>query len=245
MTNIIAHRGACKLAPQNTIPAFLKAIELGANGIENDVHLTKDGVLVICHNYSIDETSNGTGDISDYTLEELKRFDFGSYFSQEFAGTQIPTLDEFLEIAKPLTIMNIELKSPKQKGTDIVKKTIDTVKQHGMLDKLLISSFDDTLLVEAKQIDSSVRTGFLYSPDSPKIDEMFDRPVEFALEIGADALHPLCFFADEEYVQKAHENHLIVNPWTVDYPEGMRALSEWGCDGIITDVPDLAVQVLR
>ena len=99
MTKILAHRGANKHAPQNTIPAFLKAIELGADGVENDVHLTKDGELVICHNYTIDETSDGKGNISDYTLEELKKFDFGSYFSPDFAGTKIPTLHEFLEIA--------------------------------------------------------------------------------------------------------------------------------------------------
>ena len=113
MTKILAHRGANKHAPQNTIPAFLKAIELGADGVENDVHLTKDGELVICHNYTIDETSDGKGNISDYTLEELKKFDFGSYFSPDFAGTKIPTLHEFLEIADPFSIINVEIKSPK------------------------------------------------------------------------------------------------------------------------------------
>ena len=80
MTKILAHRGANKHAPQNTIPAFLKAIELGADGVENDVHLTKDGELVICHNYTIDETSDGKGNISDYTLEELKKFEFWLLF---------------------------------------------------------------------------------------------------------------------------------------------------------------------
>ena len=165
MTKILAHRGANKHAPQNTIPAFLKAIELGADGVENDVHLTKDGELVICHNYTIDETSDGKGNISDYTLEELKKFDFGSYFSPDFAGTKIPTLHEFLEIADPFSIINVEIKSPKSGEKDIVRKTIACVKAHHLFDRLIISSFDPRLLVEAKEIDPNTRTGFLYSPD--------------------------------------------------------------------------------
>ena len=149
MTKILAHRGANKHAPQNTIPAFLKAIELGAEGVENDVHLTKDGALVICHNYTIDETSDGKGNISDYTLEELKRFDFGAYFSPDFKGTQIPTLHEFLDIADPFEIINVEIKSPKSGEKEIVRKTIECVKEHHLFDRLIISSFDPRLLVEA------------------------------------------------------------------------------------------------
>ena len=244
MTKILAHRGANKAAPQNTIPAFLKAIEMGAHGVENDVHLTADGHLVIVHDYAIDNMSNGTGLVSDYTLEELKKFDFGSYFSPEFAGTQIPTLHEFLDIADKFEVINIEIKSPKQKGTDIVKKTIDAVKEHGLFDRLVISSFDDTLLVEAKEIDKTVKTGLLYSPDSPIIEKVFDDPFAYAKKIGADALHPLCFYVDEEYIETAHKNGLIVNPWCVNLPEGMKAMSEWECDGIISDVPDLCVETI-
>lgn len=245
MVQIIAHRGACQAAPQNTIPAFLKAIEMGADGIENDVHLTKDGKIVICHNYDIDETSDGKGTIADYTLDELKKFDFGSYFSEKFKGAQIPTLEEYLDIAGPLKVMNVEIKPPQQKGSAIVRRTIETVRERGMLDKLLISSFDEEVIKEVKAIDPSVKTGFLYSIESPNIDVIHEDPFRYAEELGADALHPLCFFPDEEYVEKAHAHHLIVNPWTVNYEDGMLAMRDWGCDGIITDVPDLAVKTLR
>ena len=110
--NIIAHRGANKRAPQNTLPAFQKAIEMGTDGFETDVHLSKDGVPVICHNYTIDETSNGTGKIEEMTLEELKKYDFGSYYDPKFKDTPLPTLDEFLDLAtgKGLKVLNIELK---------------------------------------------------------------------------------------------------------------------------------------
>lgn len=87
---VIAHRGANKYAPQNTLAAFKKAYELGCDGFETDVHITKDGKVVICHNYTIDETSTGKGKVADMTLDELKGYDFGSYYSKKFEGTEIP-----------------------------------------------------------------------------------------------------------------------------------------------------------
>lgn len=245
MTKILAHRGANRAAPQNTIPAFLKAIEMGAHGVENDVHLTADGRLVIVHDYEIDNMSNGKGKVSDYTLEELKGFDFGSYFSPDFEGTRIPTLEEFLDIADPFEIINIEIKSPEKKGTDIVGKTVEAVKAFGLLDRLIISSFDADLLTEVKGIDSKIKTGLLYSPDSPIIEKIFDDPFGFAKSIKADALHPFCFYVDEEYIETAHKNGFIVNPWCVNLPAGIKAMDDWGCDGIITDVPDVCAQTLK
>ena len=89
---VITHRGANRYAPQNTLPAFQRAVEIGTDGFETDVHITKDGHVVLCHNYTIDETSNGKGLISQMTLEELKNYDFGSYFSKKFAGTTTPLM---------------------------------------------------------------------------------------------------------------------------------------------------------
>ena len=120
---VISHRGANKQAPQNTIPAFEKSIEIGVDGFETDVHMSRDGVPVICHNYTIDETSNGIGAISDMTLEQLRSYDFGSYFHDEFRGTKLPTLDEFLILCETadIEIMNIELKTPLSGEKGIVK----------------------------------------------------------------------------------------------------------------------------
>lgn len=108
---VIAHRGANKLAPQNTIHAFLKAAELKSDGVETDVHVTKDGELVLCHNGTVDKTSDGKGRISDMSLSDLKRFDFGSWFGRRFKNTTIPTLDEFLQTMKDtaVSVLNIEL----------------------------------------------------------------------------------------------------------------------------------------
>ena len=243
MTKIIAHRGANRFAPQNTLPAFQKAIELGADGLENDVHLTKDGVIVICHNYSIDETSNGKGKIADYSFDELRKFDFGSYFSPEFAGTQIPRLEEFLDLCRSLEIINIEIKPPLQKNSPIVRQTLDMVKDFGLFDHLLISSFSSDVLVACKEIDSRTKTGMLYSIDEKEcahLEELTDDCVRFAQNIKADALHPFLMFVDEEYIENCHKAGIAVNPWTVNQPYAISTFAEWGVDGVITDTADVA-----
>ncbi len=239
--NVIAHRGANENAPQNTIPAFLQAIEENCDGFETDIHLTKDGFPVVCHNFTIDETSNGTGDIGDFTLAQLREFDFGSYKDKKFEGTKIPTLDEFLETykKKPMNVLDIELKSkiPGKAGTDIAKKVIDKVIEHGLLDDLLISSFDPALLVVCKKLDKRVKTGILYSPDKHLGRMISLHPFSFAKEINCDALHPFWMYATPSYVKRAHSKGLQVNPWTVNSEPVAKFVIKAGVDGLITDCP--------
>ncbi len=248
--NVISHRGANQVAPQNTIAAFEKSIEIGCDGFETDVHLTKDGVPVICHNFTIDETSTGTGAIKNMTLEELRQYDFGKYKGAEFEGEKIPTMDEFLEVSKKMwdkmNVLNIELKSEKfgEAGTAIVEKTIDAVKNHGLFDKLLISSFDPAILVVCKKVDPKCRTGILYSPDNLVSLKIAPRPVSFCKEIGADALHPFFMYVTRLYVERAHRAGIQVNPWTVNKESTARHLIKLGVDGLITDNPGLMNQIL-
>ena len=239
--NVISHRGANKYAPQNTVPAFKKSLEIGVDGFETDVHFTSDGHIVICHNYTVDETSNGSGKVSDMTLERLRDLDFGSYFSEKFAGTQLPTLEEFLDCCKgdDIKVMNIEIKEPLNGDKSIADKTIEEVKNFGLYDKLLISSFDPEILVQCKKVDPTCKTGFLYSPDR-KITyyKMLFNYIGFAKEIGADYLHPHYSLVSEHYVNKCHENGIGVNPWTVDDDDTVRRMLKCGVDGIITNCPD-------
>ena len=238
---VIAHRGANKYAPQNTLPAFKRAYELGCDGFETDVHITKDGKIVICHNYTINETSTGKGKVADMTLEELKNYDFGSYYSDKFSGTEIPTLDEFLSFVETtdISVLNIEIKSPKESETAIVRETIKAVKEHDLFDKLLISSFDPRLLVEAKMIDNKCKTGFLCSPKSPTLLQMIWRQLRFTKSIGCEAVHPHYSFVNRKFVEDAHKMGIMVNPWTVDDTYNIDRLLKYGCDGIITDLPDV------
>lgn len=246
--NIISHRGANCFAPQNTLPAFEKSIELKADGFETDVHLTKDGIPVLCHNYTINATSDSKGSITDYTYEELLEFDFGGYFSPAYSGTKIPTVDEFLTLAEnaDLKILNIELKSPKEeKEAEIVELTIDMVREHGLLDRLLISSFNPELLVKAKGYEPLCKTGLLYSPDK-RLGWVISRDaVAYAESIGADALHPHELYVSKNYVDRAHAHGIMVNPWTVDKPKNIEKLLDYGVDGIITNKPDLARHLIN
>ena len=126
MALILGHRGASSYAPDNTRAAFKIAMQMGADGVETDVHLTADGIPVIQHNYDIDRNSDGHGDVEKMTLEELRQYDFGSWKGEQFKGEKIMTLDEFLALAKELNMkfIDIELKFPEKKPSDIVEKTI-------------------------------------------------------------------------------------------------------------------------
>lgn len=238
---VISHRGANKYAPQNTLPAFKKAVEIGCDGFETDVHITKDGKIVLCHNYTIDETSNGKGLIAEKTLSELKSYDFGSYFNKRFEGTEIPTIDEFLSFVETtdISVLNIEIKSPKENETSIVRETIKAVKEHGLFDKLLISSFDPKLLVEAKQIDKNCKTGYLYAPNHLITYRIMWQPFKFAKSIGCDAIHPHCMYVGPRYAEAAREAGLMLNPWTVDVELYINKMLDCKVDGIITNYPDV------
>lgn len=239
--NVISHRGANLVAPQNTVEAFEKAMEIGCDGFETDIHLTKDGVPVVCHNFDIDKTSDGEGFIKDMTLEELRKFDFGKYFGEAFVGTKIPTLDEFLDVSErmgdKMKVLDIELKSSKigKAGTEIVEKMINAVKAHGLFDKLLVSSFDPQILIDCKKLDARCKTGILYSPNLWYSLKIQRDPIKFCRMITCDALHPHYWYVNKEYVDRAHEAGIQVNPWTVDSEKVAKKLIGLGVDGLITD----------
>ena len=247
--NIIAHRGTNKRAPQNTLPAFQKAIEMGTDGFETDVHLSKDGVPVICHNYTIDETSNGTGKIEEMTLEQLKSYDFGSYYDPKFKDTTLPTLDEFLDLAvgKGLKVLNIELKPEKDtaRRETLVRKTLEAVEARGLSDILLISSFSPEILEYIKQIDPNCKTAFLYPAGYVRAHLAFLPPFGLMSKLKCYAAHPHKLCIRGSFVKKAHKKGIQVNVWTVNESEDIRAMITAGVDGIITDCPDRVRSILN
>ena len=135
MSYVIAHRGASFHAPENTLSAFRKAMELGADGIETDVQITADGRLVILHNYHVDLTTFETGRVVELTLDQLRQMDFGIRKGPEFAGETIATLDEALEVVKPMRVVNVELKAPADRSIPFVERVVESVKAHGMTDR--------------------------------------------------------------------------------------------------------------
>lgn len=237
---VIAHRGANKKAPQNTLPAFITAINEGTDGFETDVHLTRDGIPVICHNYTIDATSDGRGEITSYSLDELKAFDFGSYFSEDFRNTPLPTLDEFLELTSESSceIINIELKCPRDKNIrHLVEKTLDSVKKYGCLDRVIISSFSPEVLMTVKKTDPRCKTAFLYPISNPSVCRFIVYPFFMVKKIGCDIIHPAHVAVTRNLVKTAHKLGIKVNVWTVNEKSTILKLLDYGVDGIITDKP--------
>lgn len=235
---LIAHRGANKKAPQNTLAAFRASLAMPIDGVETDVHLTKDGKVVLCHNPNIDETSDGKGYINDLTLDELLQLDFGGYFSADFKGEKIPLLTDFLDLVKDVEIINIEIKTPYNKDYAVVDETLRISREKGLLPRVLISSFDPVVLRRAKDVAPDVRTALLYDFTKKAYWEVRSNLLAFAAGLGCSALHPYKHMITEDKIAKAHALGMKVNCWTVNERSIAAKLQAAGADGLITDVPD-------
>ena len=242
---VISHRGANRLAPENTLIAFALALKLGVDGFENDCHMTRDGHVVVIHDETVDRTSNGTGFVCQMTLEELRGLDFGSWFSPEFAGTKIPTLEEWFGLCKGLKVVNVELKAAPDGSTASAPATIAMAKRMGLFDRLIISSFEMEMLDACKAADPAARACLLYSPVSPIAEEVVDDPAGFAKTRGLYAYHPFVGMLTEDFVEECHDAGIAVNPWVVNQDHNLEAARRWGCDAVITDEPALAVGMMH
>jgi glycerophosphoryl diester phosphodiesterase len=235
-----AHRGASHEAPENTLAAFLLALELDADGIEFDVQLSRDDQAVVIHDYDLSRTTNGQGLVRERTLEELQQLDAGSHFDPAFVEQRIPTLQEVIDIVRDRLLLNVELKSEHSRDGTLASVVARTLEDNDLLDTVIVSSFEPLLLRRMKQLNPRLRTGFLYAPDSPRL---FRRPWLRYL-IRFDALHPYYAAVDERTMRWARNKGYRVNVWTVDEPATMRRLVQAGVDGIITNRPDLLREVL-
>jgi len=236
---IIAHRGASKLAPENTMAAFTKALELGAGGIETDVHLSADGHLVIIHDEQVDRTSNGKGLVKSMTLEQLKSLDFGSWFSPAFKDERIPELEDLLKLLSNWDgLLNIELKNGPVFYPGIEQAVASAIRKYKLTNRTIISSFNHYSLVEIRKVDPEINTAPLYMAG-------LYEPWEYARKIGAAAIHPLFYNIVPEVIKGCKLHNIMVNPFTVDRPEQIKAVAAAGVDGIITNVPDTALKIVK
>lgn len=237
MTEIIAHRGAMGTHPENTMPAFLEAYRVGADGIELDVQMTKDGALVIIHDERIDRTSNGKGWVKDFTLEELRQLDFGIHFSDAFAGTKIPTLEEVLDwvTATPLGI-HIELKNGIVRYDGLEDRVIELVRHYQLIDRVVISSFNHYSLVDVHRQHPDIETAILFM-------EGLYEPWHYARSIGANGLHCNLPVAVPEFLAGAAQDGMPVRPFIVNKKKHIQKLVEANCAGIFTDYPERALSI--
>lgn len=228
---ILGHRGAAGSHPENTLISFAKGLELGVDGFEFDVQLSRDGEVVICHDERVDRTSNSTGWIKDFTLRELKMLDFGSWFAKYPSRQTIPTLQELLEMLKNYDIeLNVEVKSGLIQYPGIGKKVVNLLAEYGRLGNSIISSFDHQFLLDLKRDYPEVSTGILY--DSAPV-----KPWVYAESLSAQYLHPAWYFVTPELVVSSAEHGIGINSWTVNDDFAAKKVITAGVARIITDYP--------
>jgi glycerophosphoryl diester phosphodiesterase len=229
---VVGHRGAMGHSPENTMASFARGLELGADWIELDVHLSRDGRLVVIHDETLERTTNGRGLVRDRTVAELKLFDAGD-------GQQIPTLDEVLAWARErATVVDIEIKNAPLYYDGIEHSVVEAVHRADMTDRVIVISFDHASVKRVKSEDGRIATGVLYACRPT------DAGVGLARSVGADAVLPHWAYVTAEDVRRAHDAGLAVAPWASSDPAILRKLIADGVDAIGTNHPDVLRDVL-
>ena len=232
-TRITAHRGSSSGAPENTMAALEKAVEEMADRAEIDVQETADGVIVLCHDTSLKRVAGINKKVSDLTLEQIKKLDVGSWFSSEYQGEQIPTLEEVMEYAKGKIDLNIEIKNLGN-SSGLPEKVIELVEKHEMQEQCVITSTNRFYLKRVKDVNPEIRTGYIISAAYGNFysDEFID-----LISIRSS-------FVTERMIESAHEAGKAVHAWTVNGKVEMERLKQLGVDDMITDRPVLAREIL-
>jgi glycerophosphoryl diester phosphodiesterase len=226
---IIAHRGASAHAPENTLAAFERAVQLGANFIESDLHLTRDAHFVAIHDHTLERTTNGQGFVHDHTLAELRELDAGKWYDREFMGEKIPTLEEVLAFShRHDVVFYLEVKYEVAWGMH--HALVAALRSTGSAARTVVISFDATTLHALRKLDPSLMLGLLVE----KPDTDF---IRLATSVGARQICAATAIVTPELVSKAHQSDLHVVAWTVNTVEEMRTTLSAGVEGIMTDFP--------
>ncbi|HIQ06783.1 MAG TPA: glycerophosphodiester phosphodiesterase [Anaerolineae bacterium] len=249
---ILAHRGGMALMPENTLEAFQNALAVGADALELDIHSSADGELVVIHDETVDRTTDGHGRVHDMTWEQLQALDAGYRWTPDGGktypyrgqGLRIPSLRQVLTTF-PNARVNIEIK---QADPPIVTDLVQLIEETGAWDRVLVTSFDTTTMRHFRTMEPDVASGAaedeirtFYAFQLLRLTPFY-RPVADAFQVpeSYDSIHVVT----KRFVESAHHHRIAVHVWTVDDPADMRRLLELGVDGLITNRPDLARQVL-
>lgn len=237
---VFGHRGASFDAPENTLAAFALARQQGADGVELDTMLSRDGVPVVIHDVTLENTTDGHGPVRDLDLKALKALDAGSHFDREFQGEPIPTLDEVLETLGPDLRVNIELKTWSWRPDGLEEAVLNVIRRHDAGSRVIISSFNPMALRRFRALAPYLPIGYLYAPDEP----IYLRHAWLMFGLPHEARHPFHEMIDARYMDWARRRGYQINTWTVDSPDRMRTLRDLGVHGIITNRPALALEAL-
>jgi len=247
-----AHRGAAGLAPENTLAAFRMAIELGADAAELDLQVTKDGVVVVIHDDTVERTTDGRGPIGDLTLADIKRLDAGAKFGAAFRGERVPTLRELIDLVKAggnrRFRLNLEIKFAEGREglpADLEERVLAVLSETGFLDRVITQSFHHASAAKMKRLAPSVPAGLLVGQRRQPAD-----PVAAVREHRVDYYAPHYSLVTPDLMRTLHQAGIPVVTWTVNDPSDMLRLIAMGLgalpgDGMISDYPDRLVGLRR
>lgn len=251
----ISHRGASGYAPEHTLPSYELGDQMGGDYIELDLQMTKDGELIAMHDETLDRTTNGTGQVKDHTLEEIKSLDAGSWFNtaypekakDEYNGLQVQTLQEVIEHFGKNKNYYIETKSPdvypgmEEKLLEILKD-YNLTRQNGPSSRVIIQSFSEESLQKVHNLNENIPLVQLldYKGTATITDEELDHYSEYAAGLGMSYKK-----INQDYVQKVREHDLLIHPYTVNNKEDMKQLLEWGVTGMFTNYPDVLEETMK
>ncbi len=246
------HRGASALVPENTLAAFRKAIELGADGMEMDLQMTRDGAVVVIHDDTLDRTTDGHGRVTDLSLAEVRQADAGAKFGPAFRGQRVPTLSEVIDLVKASgndrVRLNLEIKFGEgREGTPegIEVGVLAILRQTGFVDRVTVQSFYHPSAAKMKGLEPRIPTGLLVGERHRPPD-----PVALVRQFRADYYAPHHRLVTTELVQTLHQTGIPVVTWTVNEEADMRRMVRLGIgtvpgDGIISDHPDRLLAVVK
>ncbi len=241
---VIAHRGASAYAPENTHSAFKLAIEMHAEMIELDISLTKDGVPVVVHDETVDRTTKAVGEVSSFTLKELKKLETGAWFSEKFDGEPFPTLAEVLSYTKDKIAVNIEIKT--EAVTDfyeggIVEKALRIVEEAGVKDQVIFSSFDYRALEHLEKLSPNIPKALLYE----KSQSEGLMPSELVSKYKVDAFNCSHRELSDAWISDLNSNHIPFFIYTVNDESLMKKIIQNGARGVFSDKPDVLKRVVE
>ncbi|MDE5772221.1 MAG: glycerophosphoryl diester phosphodiesterase membrane domain-containing protein [Ruminococcus sp.] len=235
-TQVTAHRGFSYIAPENTLYAFESAVETGADYIELDVQLTADKQLVVFHDKTIDRTTDGKGELSKYTYDELQEFSAGSWYGKngEFDDAKIMLFSDVLETVGNDIMLNIEIKNHGN-VKETAEKTVELIEEYNIEKSCYVTSFSYSALKTVKKLNPKIKTGLIANVASS---------TSFSQLKYIDAVSLNYIFVNQSIVNMAHQNGKRVFVWTVDRPSDMKHMIAMGVDNIITNRPDRTLEIV-
>ena len=233
----VAHRGASGSCPENTLIAFQKALEIGVDEIELDLHSTRDGHLVVMHDAAVDRTTDGTGAVAEHTLAEIKALDAGSSFGGQFRNERVPTWEEALDLVQGKVALNVHLKEGGAPDGNFERKVAKALQDFRMVDDSILACSDASVGVFAG-IDPRIECRIFRALRTP------EEYLRKSVEMGLRTMQPGRDITTRDFVRKAHEAGRVVHVFYADFPEDMRAFIEIGVDGILTNFPERLKAVL-